>query len=263
MNFIIFDLEFNQNYKSGRENKNVIASRCPFEIIQIGAVKLNERLEILTSLDRLIRPEIYTDIHPFVKEMTNITIDLLNTAKSFNEIYKEFIQFVKDGRSVLCVWGMTDMRELFRNIKYHELDPFLVPKEYINLQLHTSKYFNSAKGTNIGLHRAVELLNIPINDQFHDAFNDACYTAEVFKRIYNENIRPTIYNADKYIMLNRHHGEKKKLDTNKLINQFEKMFNREMTIEEQSIIKLAYIMGKTNQFQTEISNNPNTTKDKK
>lgn len=254
MNYIILDLEFNQNYNSTGENKNLLTPKCPFEIIQIGAVKLNHRLEITASLDKLIRPEIYTEIHPFVKEMTNITIDLLNTAKSFKEVYKEFIEFVKGSKSILCVWGMTDMRELFRNIKYHGLDTFLVPKEYINLQLYASKYFNSPKGTNIGLHRAVELLNIPLNSQFHNAFNDACYTVEVFKKIYNEKIRTTIYNPDKYIRSNRQHDGKKTLDFNKLINQFEKMFNREMTEEEQSIIKLAYIMGKTNQFQIEVSN---------
>ena len=45
MNFIIFDLEFNQAFN----NKSVEASeeslKCPFEIIQIGAVKLNDKLE--------------------------------------------------------------------------------------------------------------------------------------------------------------------------------------------------------------------------
>lgn len=263
MNYIIFDLEFNQNYNRGRENKNLLTPECPFEIIQIGAVKLNEKLGITASLDRLVKPEIYTEIHPFVKEMTNITIDLLNTANSFKEVYKEFIEFVNGSTNVLGVWGMTDMRELFRNIKYHELDPFLVPKEYINIQLHASKYFNSPKGTNIGLHRAVEFLNIPLNSQFHDALNDACYTAEVFKKIYDRDIRPTIYNYHKHIRVNRQHTEKTKLDTNGLIKQFEKMFNREMTKEEQSIIKLAYIMGKTNQFQSEISNDSNIKKDKK
>ena len=35
--------------------------------------------------------------------------------------------------------------------------------------------------------------------------------------------------------------------------QFEKMFNREMSAEEKSIIKLAYIMGKTHQFQVKVS----------
>jgi hypothetical protein len=35
---------------------------------------------------------------------------------------------------------------------------------------------------------------------------------------------------------------------NSLIQQFEKMYDREMTKEEKSIIILAYKMGKTNQF---------------
>ena len=38
MNYIVFDLEWNQcPYGKGKENK-----RLPFEIIEIGAVKLNE-----------------------------------------------------------------------------------------------------------------------------------------------------------------------------------------------------------------------------
>jgi len=262
MGYIIFDLEFNQNYKSARENKNVMVRKCPFEIIQIGAVKLNERLEVTASLDRLIKPEIYTDIHPFVKEMTNITIDLLNTGKSFKEIYKEFIQFIKDNRSILCVWGMADIRELFRNIEFHELDISPVPKEYINLQSYASKYFNCPKGTNIGLRNSIELLNIPIENKFHNAFNDACYTAEVFKKIYSKDIKSSMYNPSKYIRRNRDNNGRKKVDTFKLILQFEKMFNREMTAEEQSIIKLAYMMGKTNQFQIELPNNSNIKIDK-
>ncbi|WP_341421131.1 hypothetical protein [Clostridium magnum] len=44
------------------------------------------------------------------------------------------------------------------------------------------------KGVNIGLHNAIELLHIPVKKQFHNAFNDACYTVEVFKKIYNKDI---------------------------------------------------------------------------
>ena len=56
--------------------------------------------------------------------------------------------------------------------------------------------------------------------------------------------------------LNRSDTQKYKIDTYNLIKQFEKMFNREMTEEEKSIIKLAYIMGKTNQFQIKIVSDP-------
>ena len=45
MNYIVLDLEWNQcPYGKGRENK-----KLPFEIIEIGAVKLNEKREIVDS----------------------------------------------------------------------------------------------------------------------------------------------------------------------------------------------------------------------
>ncbi|GIM27999.1 exonuclease [Clostridium polyendosporum] len=248
MNYIIFDLEFNQDYNLNKENKNIVTQRCPFEIIQIGAVKLDENHKTISTLDKLIKPEIYTEIHPYVKEITGITMDELNTAESFKEIYKELIDFVKDDKSILCVWGIADMKELFRNIAYHGLDGSPIPKEYINLQSYASKYLNCPKGTNIGLSNAVELLNIELKNQFHHAFNDAYYTAEIFKKIYSEKIKTTIYNPNRQSS-NRHRRRKEKIDTSKLIEQFEKMFDREMTADEKSIIKLAYMMGKTNQFQ--------------
>lgn len=45
MNYIVFDLEWNQN-PDGRKHPD---SRLPFEIIEIGAVKLNEKREIVDT----------------------------------------------------------------------------------------------------------------------------------------------------------------------------------------------------------------------
>ena len=247
MNYIVFDLEFNQAWDF-EENKSPINYKCPFEIIQIGALKLDEKLQVVSTFDRLVKPALYTSLHPFVEQITGITIENLTSAKTFKEIYKEFTQFISN-ESILCMWGISDMKELLRNIKYHALDISIILKEYINIQLYASKFLNCPKGTNVGLRNAVELLNIPLGSKFHDAFNDACYTADIFKRIYNHNLKPALYYSDKEIRLTRI-NKKTKLDTYKLINQFEKMYNRQMTEEEQSIIKLAYIMGKTNQFQS-------------
>lgn len=49
--------------------------------------------------------------------------------------------------------------------------------------------------TKIGLKNAVELFNIATKTEFHDAFNDAFYTAEVFKKIYNHNIVSKTYES--------------------------------------------------------------------
>ncbi|PSM00346.1 exonuclease, partial [Clostridium botulinum] len=187
MNYIIFDLEFNQGYN------NQIEFKCPFEIIQIGAIKLNENFTTIDTFNALVKPEIYSDLNPFVKNLTNLTMDSLNKAKSFREVYKDFLKFLNKDRNIFCIWGMTDMKELFRNIVYYQLDTESMPKEYINVQAYTGKYLNYPKSINVGLSNAVELFHITKNNDFHNAFNDAFYTVEVFKKIYSEKIKTKIY----------------------------------------------------------------------
>ena len=52
MNYIVFDLEWNQcPYGKGQENE-----RIPFEIIEIGAVKLNSERQIIDQYQVLIQP---------------------------------------------------------------------------------------------------------------------------------------------------------------------------------------------------------------
>lgn len=244
MNYVIFDLEFNQGYKSIRENINLINTKCPFEIIQIGAVKLDDELKEVSSLNSFIKPYIYEEINPYVHKITGITLDMLKNAKPFEQVYKEFIELSQD--SVLCVWGLSDMKELFRNIKYYDFEVSSIPKEYINLQHYASKYLSCPKGMDIGLEKASELLSIALNYKFHDAYNDALYTAEIFKKIFDESIKPAEYSFQNYRI--RQRSVNKKVDYNKLMEQFEKMYHRELTQEEKSMIKLAYLMGKTNQF---------------
>jgi len=249
MNYIIFDLEFNQGYKNIKSNESPINSKCPFEIIQIGAVKLDKDLNPVSYLNRLVKPVLYKDIHHIVGKITNLSIEQLTDSKPFKEIYNEFIEFINKDKSILCVWGTADIRELLRNASYHQLSTLSIPKEYIDIQRYASKYFKCPKGTNIGLAKSVELLDITMIEIFHDAFNDACYTSEVFKKIYSEDIKPKIYNMNTYSRTRTR--RKHTLDTANLIKEFEKIYNREISSDEISMIRLAYLMGKTNQFQVE------------
>ena len=244
MNYIVYDLEFNHEHHE--KNENIIPSKCPFEIIQIGALKLDENLNTIESFNKLVKPKLYTTLHPYVQSLTNITIEMLNEASSFKDVYDAFSKFICGEKNVLCVWGLTDIKEIIRNAEFHNLSTSIIPKQYINIQQYASKYLKYSKGASIGLKNAVELFNIPIKLDFHDAFNDAYYTSEIFKNIYNPEMKPLYYTANKYT---RERKLKAKFDSISLITQFEKMFNRKMTPEEKSIIRLAYMMGRTNQFQ--------------
>lgn len=250
MNYVIFDLEFNQGYKYKRKNKSRVNTKCRFEIIQIGALKLDKDLKTIDTLDRLVRPKVYDHLHHFIAEMTSITEEKLKYAKSFNKVYEEFINFVGDD-SILCTWGVSDMRELVRNIHFHKLDATSLPKEYIDIQRIASTYLKTPNGNSVGLKNAVKALELPLESQFHDAFNDAFYTAEVFKKIHTGDILPITYNINenKTDSNSDFNNEIVRINYEKLLLQFEKMFGREMTSEEKKIIKLAYNMGRTGQFQ--------------
>lgn len=246
MNYIIYDLEFNQKHIDSAEvQASDNNSSLPFEIIQIGALKLNESFETISTFNTLIKPAVYPCIHPYVENLTKIDNQKLSSCKGFAHVYEDFLDFIGNEEIIFCVWGITDIKELLRNIKYYSLPGSSTFKNYIDIQKYASKYLEAPRGSKIGLSTAVGLLNLPAGYMFHDALNDAYYTAEIFKRIYSKDIKPDTYIPDAPKKV-RH--TKEKVDIIALIKQFEKMYNREMSPEEKSIIKLAYLMGKTRQF---------------
>lgn len=255
MYYIIFDLEFNQGFEEKGNNKRTINPQCPFEIIQIGALKLDQHLNEIASYSAYVKPQIYHKMHPFVEDITKITWDRLVHAKPFTEVLHEFSLFIGDKENVLCIWGMADLKELYRNIAYYKLKEDKIPLNYINLQYYASKYFHTPKGNNIGLKTAIELLHVPETKNFHDAYYDAYYTSQVFKHLHTHiKMKPKIYNPS---LLNKDkkdgHKVKRKIDFYGLLKQFEKMYDRPLTSEEKSMIKLSYKMGLTGQFQKIIN----------
>ena len=244
MNYIIYDLEFNQKLNTKEvETKN--SSSLPFEILQIGALKLTKKFQTISTFNNLIKPTLYTTIHPYVENLTKINKDKVSLCKNFVDVYEDFLEFIGEGEIVLCVWGIVDIKELQRNLKFYNLSTSSMSKYYIDIQKYASKYLQSPKGSKISLKNAIELLNITIKGEFHDALNDAYYTAEVFKKIQDDTIIPNIYVPTPPRRVTQ---PKEKIDLVALINQFEKMYDRQMSAEEATIIKLAYVMGKTKQF---------------
>ena len=244
MNYIIFDLEFNQQHPEDV----VIDAPKPsllFEIIQIGAIKLNKNFETIGTFNSLIKPNIHKRLHPYVEELTKININDLNASYNFIDVFKQFIDFIGKDKSTLVVWGDSDITELIKNMGFYNIPTTFIPEKYIDIQHYATKLLNVPKGQKIGLKKAVEALEIPIDGDFHDAFFDAHYTAEVFKKIYNKQLLSKPINKAN---TKRPKVKKEKLDSNALINEFEKNYNRKMSKEEIEMIRLAYFMGKTKQF---------------
>jgi DNA polymerase III epsilon subunit-like protein len=245
MHFIVFDLELNQDFSSLQDLYKTRSS-LPFEIIQIGAVKLDSEFNTVDTFNCYVKPTFYSKINSFITELTGITTEQLQSEERFPEIYKAFTKFIDGSDSIFCIWGKSDIKELSRNIEMHQLNSKPLPRRFINIQPYVSIYFNFPPKNLLRLQHAVEALNLPINYTFHNAFYDAYYTAEIFKKVYNSFIQPEIYEPT--IITIKPRQPKREIDLDGLLNQFEKMYARKMTQEEKSIILLAYKMGKTNQF---------------
>ncbi len=191
--YTFLDFEFNQAFDFTDEPVPV-NENCRFEIIQIGAVRMDDSYNIKDEISIMIKPTIYPRMHPYVTKITGITAEDLQDKPFFPEAYRQFRQFIGSDR-LLCTWGTSDIKALYRNMIYHHVAEPPVRIEYIDVQHIATRYLKFSHGGNIGLKNAVEALNLPADEQFHDACCDALYTARVFKAIHPEKPEIKIFNS--------------------------------------------------------------------
>ena len=180
MNYIVLDLEWNQS-PSGRVISNENGA-LPFEIIEIGAVKLDKDLNKISSFDRLIKPEVYFKMHKAIEKMLPITMKDLQKGKPFPEALSDFLKWCGND-IIFCTWGDMDLFQLQRNMNYHGIDnKFPLPFLFLDMQsIFSENYLDGSK--NAGLNEAVEILDLPTRKEFHRAIYDADYTADIMKNI--------------------------------------------------------------------------------
>lgn len=183
MNYVVFDLEWNQPIKPGDAESNAL----PFEIIEVGAVLLNEKKQIVGEFSEIVKPKVYHEINSFTRELVNLPMKQLRKGSPFPEVMKRFLDFCgKD--YIFCTWGPGDLVELQRNMNFYNMEPLCDgPFLYYDVQKMFSLEFEGKKGTR-ALDFAVDFLKIPQSEAFHRAYGDAYYTAKIFERIESPEI---------------------------------------------------------------------------
>ena len=118
MNYIILDLEWNQS-STGEEE---VVKILPFEIIEIGAIKLNSSREKIGEFNELIKPQVYHEMHHITKKLIHIKMEQLENEKFFPEVMEAFSDWCGEDY-IFCTWGPLDLTELQRNIRYYGMRP--------------------------------------------------------------------------------------------------------------------------------------------
>ncbi len=195
MVYIVMDLEWTQS----SEGKAGAVPGMPFEVIEIGAVKLKEDRNVISCFQRLIKPRVYKKLHYAARELLHIKEQDLENGGDFPAVMEEFLLWCRqEGEEYrFCTWGSMDLMELQRNCHYYEMDScFSIPLFYYDLQKIFSIEYAGGKES-LSLEHAVELLGLKKQEDFHRALTDAEYTAEILKKLSPDKLRQ-YYSVDYY-----------------------------------------------------------------
>ena len=181
MHYIVVDLEWNQPLSHLSSAFRRVGDRLMFEMIQIGAVKLDAQRRMVGSFSSLITPEHYMKLHPRIRRITGITQEDLADAPRFLEALERFATWCGED-AVLLTWGSDDISVLQQNLDFFKSKRDL--PAFYDLQKLYAQQHEAAK-VHRGLQAALNHYGIAITDEhpFHSAVDDAYYTALVFQQM--------------------------------------------------------------------------------
>lgn len=197
MDFVILDLEWNGTYS--RRLKGFMN-----EIIEFGAVKVNEDLKILDTFSALVRPQVGKKLSGKIKSLTNLTNEELASGLQFMQVISRFTKWM--GKAVLMTWGTSDILALTENCKYfcgNERIPFL--KKYVNLQSYCEDRLHYDVNKRMGLSTSAQLLGIDEQSfEHHRALDDSLLSLRCLQALYEkEALERFIQNAEEKIFYDK------------------------------------------------------------
>lgn len=179
MNYIILDMEWNSAYSK-------VHQRFINEIIEIGAVKLDEQLNEIGRFQAFVRSRLTRRLASRTKGLTHITNDDMRSGQRLEKVLADYKQFVGSDHLTLT-WSNTDIYVLLDNLKsFMGLDTIPVVEKYADLQKYVQNRMK-VEGNQISLTTAAELSGVSFEEfAAHRALGDCLVCAELFRRTFDD-----------------------------------------------------------------------------
>ncbi len=173
MFYIIVDFEMARDARRGREHQGS-------EIIQIGAVKLNDAFETVSEFSEYVRPD-NLRIEADIEALTGITNEMVAGAPAFSEVLARFLDWIGEDEVEVYSWSLTDYHQL-----HHESERKDLLDERVQRLLDSWVDFQEVFGKELGITHSLKLeyalkaANIDFEGKAHDGLTDARNTAHLF-----------------------------------------------------------------------------------
>lgn len=173
---IFVDYEMNEIDKSYKEQRVV----CKREIIEIGAVMLDETFHKIEQFSLYVKPE-YGSITSYYTSLTGITNDMVENSPVFAIAMEQFYQWIHGREVTMYSWSDSDSKQLqkeaqLKGILDSRLENLL--QHWVDFQKVFGKMLGIEK--KIALKDAIGAIGEDFKGRQHSALCDAQNTAEIF-----------------------------------------------------------------------------------
>ena len=176
MNYLVVDFEFTF-YK-----RPVGRPRAFFaEIIEIGAVKLDESLKECGKLQNFVKPHFFPKHAKDAMDFCMITDADMNKAITFPAMLEKMSTMYEAGNTLFVAWGDSDYKVLAEGCSRHKLENLVLQADYLDLA-EAYKLWRGEENTP-GLKTAIIEMEVTADGLAHTAFDDAYNTGKVLAKM--------------------------------------------------------------------------------
>lgn len=186
MNYIVFDLEATC-WENDRSKIN--------EIIEIGAVKLNDNLKVVDIFSEFVKPTINPVLSDFCTKLTTITQKDVDGAKPFEQVMKDFESWIglNGNKAILCSWGFYDKKQIDKecSVKSYSGNIGWMLENHISIK---HQFADFMKIRPCGMEKALEILGLYLEGTHHRGIDDAQNITRIFVEVF-ENLKLPAYKS--------------------------------------------------------------------
>ena len=176
MNYLVVDFEFTF-YK-----RPVGRPRAFFEeIIEIGAVKLDENLNECGKLQNFVKPHFFPKHAKDAMDFCMITDADMKKAITFPAMLEKMSAMYEAGNTLFVAWGDSDYKVLAEGCSRHKLENPVLQADYLDLA-EAYKLWRGEENTP-GLKTAIIEMEVTADGLAHTAFDDAYNTGKVLAKM--------------------------------------------------------------------------------
>lgn len=182
--YIVLDLEMCMVKGSGIKKMKGMRH----EIIQIGAVMLNDSYHIMDEFVTYVSPE-YGQLDDFISDLTGIVEADLGRAPTLRDALMKLVAWIGNRDVTILSWSDADYHQLedemrVKKIKHHKIQDLL--ENWIDFQHSFDQMLGLER--QYSLKEAMKIGNLCYLGRMHDGLCDAYNTARLFAKIHKQAV---------------------------------------------------------------------------